>query len=241
MPYRCPRCGRETDYREELKGLCENCFREKYALPKLTKLKADIKICPVCGSVKLGNKWIKGNSNNISKVILSQIRRSKVIRGYDLRLELDQFTPTRMSEQLLLDSSATIPAELYKAGIKIRDISIELRVIKQVCPTCQKKAMGSYYEYVIHIRFSGKGYRNNLAKVNKLINQIASHMKSNVFIDVKKIKRGLDIRISDRETGRRLLNKLIRMFNTEARQYFKKKYDPSLNKNILIRKAMIEI
>jgi len=243
MSYRCPRCGRETVYSEELEGLCEDCFREKYKIHNLDKLRVNIKICPICGRVKFGDKWIRSNKKNLKQLILSQVKKKKDIRGYNVIIELNQTgdeTPLPLN-QLLSDNFMIIPATLYKKKIMIQAVMIEIKITKQICPLCHKKASGKYYEYIIHVRFTGGRTKEKETKVREIIKSVLSHAKPDVFIDVKKIRKGIDIKISDRKIGDRLLHRIIDTFNTDAREYSERRFEASLNKHIVIKKAMVDI
>ena len=242
MPYYCPRCGKETVYSEELEGLCEDCFREKYKIPSLNKLDVDIKLCPICGRVKFGNKWVRGNIVNLKHVALSQLKKKKILRGYDVRIDLRNIGDNEpLLSQLLSDNYIVIPAEIYKRDIMIQTVTLEIKINKQVCPTCRKKATGNYYEYVIHVRFTGGKAREKEVKVRNIISRVLSYAKPDVFIDVRKIHRGMDIRVSDRRIGDKLLHRIIDAFNTDARQYSERRFESTLNRYIVVRKATVNI
>lgn len=241
MNYHCPKCGRETVYRKELEGLCEECFRKKYTLVNLAKINIITKMCPICGRIRFGNKWVKNNPINLKRFILSQLKKLKNIRGYETRFEISKDMINNIADSILSSSPIVIPIKLYKENIEIQDAYVELKIQKQVCPLCHKKTSGTYYEYIIHIRFRGKAAREKEVRIQKIIKQILSRAPGDVFIDIKKIRRGMDIRVSDRSYGEKLLNKITSNFNTEARQYAERKYESNLNKNIIVKKAMIEI
>lgn len=241
MSYHCPKCGRETIYSEELEGLCEDCFREKYRIRNLSMLRIDIKVCPICGRIKMGDKWVRSSTKNFKQLILSQIKKKRIIRGYNVALELNQLENASSRNQLLSDNYMVIPITLYRGEIVIQTLALEIKINKQICPLCRKKASGKYFEYVIHIRFTKGKVKEKEAKIRELIKGILFYAGPDTFIDTKKIHRGIDIRISNRKIGDKLLHRIMEIFNTDARVYSERKFETSLNKHIIIKKAMINI
>ena len=239
MSYFCPSCGNPTEYRSELEGLCENCYRKKYTLVIKAPPRLSLKICPFCRKIQFGKTWIKPNLKNFHMVILSRIKKLKLFKSYDVKTYFEA-NVQEIIDNLLAGEQLIISLSVYKAGIKIQDLPIRVSAQKQICPLCMKKLTGSYYEYVIHIRFSRKKNKEFVTKVINIISNVVKSYPTSDIVDIKKISRGLDIRTSSQNIGRRIVQALSNLLGAEPRQYSERKYDQTLGKHVTVRKVMIE-
>lgn len=240
MKYQCPICGKSTDYKEELEGLCIECYRKKYQLVIRSPIRISIKGCPICGRVHYGKTWLQSNRRNLILVLLHQLKTLKNFRGYDLKIRFHN-SATEFIENLFTENEESIIVELYRGSLKLQEIRTLVNIQKQVCPICMRKQTGAYFEYVIHVRFPRKKIREYLEKTQRIINIVLKSASPEDVVDVKKVPSGLDIRVSSRSLGRKLINALMNSLTAEYREYTERKFDPVLNKQVTIHKAIIEV
>ena len=240
ISYRCPSCGKETEYREELEGLCVACFRKKHQINISGPIRLTIKICPICYRIFFGSSWRKPSIHLISQIISKEIKKNKPLRNYEISLPED-FNARELIEDLLSENSIIINVNLEKKSVSIQSVQILITPKKQVCPICMKKLTGSYYEFVIHVRFPRKEKKRFFDIIDQVIRRFSRGIPLDEVIDIKRLSSGLDIRISSRDLGRRLLVLLENVLNTKSREYVERRFDSSLKKSILVHKAMIEI
>jgi len=238
MDYRCPVCGKPIEYRQELHGLCEDCYSKIYS-QKITFRKKELIVtiiyCPLCGRIKFGKNWYKPNGDILMRVIKQQLKRDKNLRGFEYSIN---FTGSDF-RNLIAENKIEKTLELFKNGVKMREFDFEIRLQKKICPLCMRKREGHYFEYVIHVRFQKKNRHLMQTLVNR-INKIAEESRSFETVDIKKTSQGLDIRVSSRKLG----EKISDMISSQAvfkHEFYEKRYDKGLQKQINVKKVLIEI
>jgi len=192
--------------------------------------------CPLCGRINHGKNWLKPAVSTVRTVMLSGLKKKKNLRGYNIAISSSDIN---LSE-LLTAEETILSISISKKGIKIQEIDLIVVPQKHICPLCMRKRMGLYFEYVIHVRFSKGRLRDNIARVQKIINNVMQRAFANEFVDVKKVPNGLDIRVSDKRLGRILVRHLSMRLPAEFREYVDKRFDRALNKQIIVHKVMME-
>ncbi|MHA1615900.1 MAG: NMD3-related protein [Candidatus Njordarchaeales archaeon] len=240
MSYRCPLCGKKTQYRTELHGLCEDCYAKIHGTRIREEPKVTVTICNLCQRIKFGNSWIKPTQENLKTVVRSSLKKMKPYkdRKYDFHF-------AEISRELLREAfeegEIVIPFQLLLNNMVIKETQVTVNFAKAICPLCMKKKMGSYFEYVIHVRFSGSKMRDYINEINKVLNIALSHADPSVFIDVRKVSKGLDIRVSDRRIGRLITQQLRNRLMAEVHEYSERRFDATLKKQVIIKKVTLEV
>lgn len=216
--YFCPRCGKPTQYNEERRGLCIDCFVElKGAGLKQENFKLEITVCIGCSRIKHGNAWLDSNRETLNARLHSLLRNTE-LKFYDFEVELPAD----------IDSSALSHCEKFhvllnvlSGGQRIVRKRATLRVNKAFCPLCSQKQSGKYYESIIHIRFS-REVRDKLMEIlNRFVDTTTTQLDRLEVIDVKKEGSGIAIRFSDRKLAKKLLSILNREFSLAILRKYK--------------------
>ena len=240
MSYHCPLCGKPTEYKEELHGLCEECYAKIHSSRITGEPRVSITVCNICGRIKFGNSWIRLSVENFKKILSSAVKKLKLFKKAKFEIVISD-----LSKDLLMqgieEGELQIPIRLVSNDVPIKDINITTNFTKTICPLCMKKRTGSYFEYVIHVRFSRKKSKNYVTEVQRIIDNVLRFADPSTFVDVKKIAKGLDIRVSDRRTGRIIAQRIKMRFLAESYEYLERRYDATLKKLITIRKVTLEI
>jgi len=184
---KCIICGINDAYKF---GLCKDCLSNKI---KLKTEQMEITECPKCGSVKLNKKWYYNNINdNIKRNLISHIKTEKT----DKIKSINSFeiNDDKISMNLIVDDK--------NLGEVEKDLSLDLKIIKESCPVCNKFT-GSYYEGIIQLRTFTTEYDDILDKAkNEIVDFIKNINKTdpNSFISkIDKLKEGLDIYLGKKE------------------------------------------
>ncbi len=142
MPRRiCPACGKSTEILVE--GLCPDCFASRRSLIQYDDSRIEVEACKICGSVRLGGRWVKAGSFS---------------RAVEMSLEyaIGRARPTPPLEEARLANIVfettpdwrtitTVEIEARYRGVVVkgrRRVEVLLRPV--VCPVCKNRLGGDY-------------------------------------------------------------------------------------------------
>jgi len=229
--YRCPICGKPTEYKEELGGLCEECYKKKIR-PKTYEIKTHEKIlvCRDCFAIRIGNEWVQPKPKYL-KSILSRIAK-KTFKGYTPKITkeiAEAIIPLLSSE-----GEIRIPITLVKENIELGNYTMIVKVKHTTCPICVAKKTGGYWTFIAHIRAISARGRKSMKQIEHWIYEIIPDA------DVKRLKNGFDIRSSDSRAGARFVNKMQEL-GALVKKYVQRKKIMKGKHEVVINKFLIQI
>ena len=235
--YFCPRCGKETVYREEYYGLCDDCYRELYGSKILSgqEMELKIKVCKLCGSVYFGGEWIKPSVNGLKKIIKSLLKRNyKELKSFDINIQLGGLKDIWE----LLDREIKIDI-VEGPGDLVDKRSVYLRPIWGFCNKCQLKMSGEYWELIIRIRFK----KNSKYDENFFYSYLSSLNLDSFedYVKTVKVKDGVDIYFTDREMGKKVLKSFSSRLGVAPKKFLQKRLFKVLKKMLLVENYVINI
>jgi nonsense-mediated mRNA decay protein 3 len=184
---KCIVCGKNEAFKL---GLCKACLADKIHLKSDNM---ELTVCPKCGSVKLNKKWYYDNGekfivkNAVSHIITDKSDKISGVKSYNIG-----------EDSISLD----VMVNDKNLGEVEKNIVINLKVIKESCPVCNK-VTGSYYESVIQLRTFTTEYGKVLDMAKETIVQFMKTLNKNdpnSFISrIDILKEGLDIYLGKKE------------------------------------------
>ncbi|HDN75686.1 MAG TPA: hypothetical protein ENG05_00990, partial [Acidilobales archaeon] len=207
----CVRCGtEERPGYPIIDGLCPKCFLRERSIVKLPS-KIELTICPSCGSVQLGSRWIMiaGNMENILEYYLNKllIKRENLYEG---------FSEVRIRVKELMNSKVKLAVEGWYGGNKIiQESLINVRIKRRLCPRCIKVKVGSY-EALVQIRYVGGIDRSLNREIIKLIMSNEKIFKS--LSDIEEVKEGLNLKFLDQSIAKYLANIIKKKYGAKIIQ-----------------------
>lgn len=200
----CIRCGRAEDRSTVLiNNLCPNCYVEIYGVARLDKPLRIIH-CPRCYSLKVGDKWLRPNTQeefySLVQTIVAQSLQpaTNEISFIDLTLKSVEL----YSSALKLEITASISNQ---AVIK-HELSISVSWHKQLCPTCFKRASKGY-DAVVQLR-----YVNYDSDIEKFKDWLVKTFIEDI-VEVDEHKNGYDIKVSNPFVAKKIVNLIRRKWS----------------------------
>ena len=189
----CVRCGAEVP--EVIDGLCPNCLLHEgkvFTLPKEIK----ITTCSLCGSIKVGNKWVSDISieDYVRKIIASSMVVHRDVRNVSVEAGIEGGTVV-----------ARVRGSLGRTTVE-SDFIIKLSVGKVLCPQCIK-IKGNYFEALVQIR-SIFEFRD-IFKDHILNNILNSNLFSRYISGVELLREGIDVKVINQGMARKLSSSLV--------------------------------
>ena len=235
--YFCPRCGRETVYREEYHGLCDDCYRELYGSKILSgrEIELKIKVCKVCGAVYFGGEWNKLNANGLKRIIKSLLKRNyKELKTFDIDVQLGELKDVWE----LLNKEIEVKI-IDKLGNPVDKRRVYLRPIWGFCDKCQLKMSGEYWELIIRIRFKKDSKYDESFFYSYLSSLNLGSFED--YVKTVKVKDGVDIYFTDRAMGKKVLKSLASRLGVTPKKFLQKKLFKILKKTLLVENYVINV
>lgn len=241
--YKCPVCGKETQYIPKFQGLCLDCFiktRLGESLNGIESIKIDGKICPICGRISFNGSWYFLSKKLIEKRILGYLKDRVNLKSLgkisiEVVLNDDNILDIIETEEINGNFALRLEENILKQGI----FTIKLK--KKICPSCTSKAAGKYFESIIHIRLNVRT-KDELRMKKKLIREIILSKVNDPFVNIKTLRNGFDVRLSDKVFESELLKLLSKNFtNIKINRYSTKKKTPDKKKIITINHLSITL
>ncbi|NIQ04855.1 MAG: hypothetical protein GWO20_03705 [Candidatus Korarchaeota archaeon] len=226
--YHCPVCGEPCQYSAKRGGLCKKCFRDKKS-NELHLVKVKAKLCYNCGRVKIGGVWLEreGLQEKLENITEERI-------GYSVQCPLTQ----EEYGKLFQHKNVTLKYSAKAKGIDIGENQLSFSVLPTICPKCRKKLTGNLNEAILHIRAND----NVDEKINQALEEIRKIFYNEgrgEYIDVQKVSKGIDIRLSDRSIGRKIEGALRNSLSAKITAYSVKRREEDLGETRTIRKTKI--
>ncbi|MGQ4890912.1 MAG: NMD3-related protein [Candidatus Njordarchaeia archaeon] len=234
--YFCPRCGKETVYRAEYHGLCEDCYREIYGPKALGNMDMElkIKVCKLCGSLYYGGEWIKPNEKGLERIIRSLLKRSyKELKAFEIQVQIK-------FREIWEIFSEKIRIEIKdKFGNTVGVGALSLKPSWGICDKCQLKMSGDYWELIIRVRFR----RDSKYDENFFYNQLSilNIDSSEDYVRIVRVKDGLDMYFTSREIGKKVLKSLSSRLGVVPKKFLQKKLYKALGKTVLVENFVLNI
>jgi NMD protein affecting ribosome stability and mRNA decay len=205
MP-RCVRCGKEVQ--ALIEGLCIDCFIYTRGIDTL--FKAAVDQCPVCGRIRIDNKWTD-NPSDLSSWLARKIgeKYSKIFNKYglmirDVELSGDSFIAKIPSENSVL---------VFKG-------KIELSFRRSICPLCLREKQESF-EAVIQVRAEDE---EDIKKIREVVDTTLSTLppeRASEILVIDELKEGLDLKVYSHSTARFIANRIKALYPSELKETHK--------------------
>ncbi len=200
----CIRCGKlESDDRPLIAGLCPECYVEIHGLAKVLH-PVQIVYCPKCYSMKISGRWIRPvTSDEFYSLLRTLVMQSLQPATRDIAfMDIVLGSIEMYSTSLEIEITASIS---NKAIVKHR-LSIPVTWQKQLCPTCFKRAGGSY-EAVVQLRFI-----NFSQDIEEFKNWLTEIFPDDI-VEIDEHKHGYDIKVSSPFIAKKIADLAKRRWN----------------------------
>lgn len=199
----CVKCGREVDRLVDGR-LCPSCFISLYGLGEAPR-ELRLTICPRCGSYRFQGAWYPPPPGGLEEVaaLVFQAR----------------FRPTPYTEYYRVDRVEILEDEEPRALVtlvgRLRgdsaersvEYSVRLRVEKQLCPACHRRASGAPMAIVQVRGYGGRLGEEGRVAVEEALSRLEEGLRE-AIISVEDVREGLDIKMLDQQAARVLASKL---------------------------------
>ncbi len=178
--------------------LCVRCFIDEGRAVKPPN-SVEVVICPICGSVKYGSKWLESvDLHTLIKDLI--LRNTKLHRDFKL-VSLDVS---------IVDSKVVACFRGSVLGIDVsKDYSIDLIVSKVLCQQCSRIKSG-YYEALIQVRTLINPLRDHLR--DRIDDMLRSTPISRYISEIEHVKEGVNVKVVGQGIARKLANDLVSMY-----------------------------
>ncbi len=212
----CLRCGSPEDPNNPLiEGLCLNCFVKERQIIKLPS-KVVVVRCSSCGSIFIGGSWTQFSGDN--RQALEEVINRAFVKKQTLN-------PNVKDVYVEVTSLYSGMAELkvtarYGSSVITQNSVIHYEILKKICPSCLSVKVKSY-EAILQVRFVRKQKSRELevSRVKTFLNSLKS-LRNNI-IDYVELVEGIDIKLNDVSTARRVANALKREFGGIVKESWK--------------------
>lgn len=203
----CSRCGVEEPA-VIVDGLCVKCLVEEGRAVRPPK-NVEVVICPSCGSIKSGGKWL--DSTALEEFLKELIwRESKFHR---------EFKPNSLSISIEGNKIIARFEGIIKTSEVVKEFLIDLTMSKSLCPQCSKVKSG-YYEAIIQVRTYSGTLNESLR--SKLVNTLLKYANTSKNIsEIEFVRKGLDVKVLSVSAARKLANDLISMYGGTTEESWK--------------------
>jgi NMD protein affecting ribosome stability and mRNA decay len=205
MP-RCVRCGKEVQ--ALIEGLCIDCFIYTRGIDTL--FKATVDQCPVCGRIRIDNKW-RDNPSDLSSWLARKIgeKYSKIFNKYGLMM--------RDVELSGYSFIAKIPSE---NSVLVFKGKTELSFRRSICPLCLREKQESF-EAVIQVRAEDE---EDIKKIQEVVDTTLSTLppeRASEVLVIDELKEGLDLKVYSHSTARFIANRIKALYPSELKETHK--------------------
>jgi nonsense-mediated mRNA decay protein 3 len=215
-------------------NLCLKCYTKLREVVKVSR-SIEIHTCGRCGAILIEGRWYYPTNSEealeiVKKYIASEVRPGEDITIKNIHVDL---LPTNYS-------SAHIRIELL---IKNRynyvfDQDTEIKWIKQLCPTCFRRA-GRSFEAVVQIRFI------HLDKTIEMFKDTIMKVFQDQIVEVEDIDNGFDLKVVSPGVARKIADVAKRYWNivrvTESYGDVKRMRDGSRRAKLYISVRVINL
>ncbi|WP_254545433.1 60S ribosomal export protein NMD3 [Halomarina pelagica] len=218
----CPRCGKPVESREGPRvgdphgrraHLCDACYFEDFDLVDAPE-ELTVRICPRCGAVYRGNRWIDVGAEDYTDVAVEE-----VTEALSVHVDADEFTWLVDPEQV---DQNTILMHCHFSGV-VRETPVEadrdvrVRFSRETCTRCSRIA-GDYYASIVQVRAEGRtptdAEREGAVEIaEEYVENRDAKGDRNAFVsEVKETRDGVDVKLSTTQMGRAVAQRVRRRF-----------------------------
>lgn len=219
----CPSCGRLVERGSMIKGLCPDCFRDRYGIARLPR-SVEVLVCKYCGAYKYQGAWNQGGAtvdDTVEDYLYFYLtRKVKPVEGLE-EAWIDSIEPL----------NPIVSPGLYRFKVRVSgrkhstvindELVIDVNVKAGVCPSCAKKITGSGHEAEVKIRSSeGRMSEHLKSSVEAFLRRVAPAIRE-AIVKVDYVREGIDIYLSDASAARMLAGKLRSEFSGSVIESYK--------------------
>ncbi|MET1102359.1 MAG: 60S ribosomal export protein NMD3 [Pyrodictiaceae archaeon] len=215
---RCAKCGRETDKLVDGR-LCPMCYLEVYGLGKPPREIA-ITLCPQCGSYKFHGEWYESPDGGLEEIasmmFASLFKPTEHVASYRVEeVKLVKHPEGRLLARVRVIGSFKGLGESYE-----KEYLVPIKIIKQLCPNCFRRASGAPRAIVQIRSWSGRLSGDDRARVEEIIEELGDNITSYI-IGFEEAKEGLNIKLTEQTAARMLAAKLKSLLAAKVTESFK--------------------
>ncbi|MEZ0289911.1 MAG: 60S ribosomal export protein NMD3 [Sulfolobales archaeon] len=210
MPRFCARCGVEESENIKIIGyLCQNCFLREKGLAIIPQ-RIDLVICPVCGSIKIGDSWFSQEDfNNDLRIPISMILNSKLKPSN----EFVDYVSIRSVE--LIGDEENLRAKIIVEGraggvILTKDYITNIAIVRKICPVCRARRSESY-EAVVQVRGFPRLSQSTAMRIMNYVDSLPRSMRE-FIVKIDRLREGLDLKISSKSSAIYIANLIAKEY-----------------------------
>jgi nonsense-mediated mRNA decay protein 3 len=199
----CPECG-NTDL-PLIEGICQNCFLKGFSILKIPE-SIEVTVCAHCNAKFEEGKWEESELPE-EEIIYRSLERSIILDPHvdenkvDIELEILQMRGT--IAECYIEAVANVFGEEI-----IQSFETQVRLKRDVCPTCSKQQSG-YYESVVQFRadereLTESEYKESDEIVDKTLANRYYKDKLAYLVQKAKLKEGIDYYIGSYKSGKKI-------------------------------------
>ncbi|BEP17994.1 60S ribosomal export protein NMD3 [Pyrofollis japonicus] len=196
----CIRCGRETSILIDGR-LCPDCFLDLYGFGVAPK-RLEVTVCPRCGSYKFQGRWFP-SSGDLEDVVALVFQAAFKPNEYTEYYRVETVDIDYENEKAIV----TVVGKL-RGDDKERSMTyaVDLRIKKQLCPVCMRKASGAPTAIIQVRSHNGRLGSEERLLVEELLADLDSGLQE-AIISTNEVKEGLDINLLDQNIARVIANR----------------------------------
>lgn len=219
----CPSCGRLVERRSMIRGLCPDCFRERYGVASLPR-SVEVLVCKYCGAYKYQGAWNQGGGS-VEETVRDFLyfyltRKVRPVEGLE-EAWIDEVEPLG-----LVDSPGIHRFKVRVSGrsgdaVVSDELVVDVHVKAGVCPSCARRVTGTGHEAEVKIRSSEGRMSESLRRsVEEFLRRVAPAIRE-AIVKVDYVREGIDIYLSDSAAARMLAGKLRSEFSGSVIESYK--------------------
>lgn len=209
----CARCGREAALVDG--RLCGDCYVELYGLGEAPE-RLRLTVCPRCGSVRLGGRWLpppEDLGELLGLMLVERLRKGEAVEDLEL-------------EEAVLDEEQSVLHARLRGRLRGEDgwRSVEYRVpvelSRQLCPACHRRASGAPTAIVQIRGSSGRLEEDERLAVEEALEGLGPGL-AEAIISVDEVREGIDLKMLDQGAARAVAARLRAMLAARVVESYK--------------------
>jgi len=175
-----------------------------------TSFKATIDQCPICGRVRIDNRWTN-NQNDVGSWLARKIgdRYSKIFNKYGLMIKSVDLSGNSFIMRILSGDNTFV----FKGNM-------ELSYKRSICPLCLKEKQESF-EAVIQVRAEKE---EDIRKIHEVVDATLRTLppeRASEVLVIDELKEGLDLKVYSHSTARYIANRIKALYPSELKETHK--------------------
>lgn len=207
----CPECGNTKS--PIIEGICQNCFLKKISLLKIPE-NIEVTVCAHCNAKFEEGKWEESEIPE-EEIIYRALERSINIDPHvdedKIAIELEILQMRGTIAECYIEAKAEVFGEYIQQSFET-----QVRLRKDVCPTCSKQQSG-YYETVVQLRADERELTEfETEKVDEIVDKTLANRydidKLAYLVQKAKLKEGNDYYIGSYKSGKKVVEAIQEEF-----------------------------